>query len=369
MPDYFQTGAFASEQYGLSWHKKEKDIQERSLTEYDTVTSAMSVGKMLDIKVVKAASIFRLPQTDEYVERKGRYELVLDNLPAHWNGGTMQDLERRVSWSPTVQNSEYAEILDPLVTENGWRVIGVLHAGQLGEVMAIQLEMPEFLVGGLESERHTNWMLVSENRKTGVKHYGLCNTRVVCQNTYVYGIKGMVKLPNAKQPKKLLHFRTKMIQAITRQRENTNTVLNRLFSRELAYQTVDDVVTRLLKPKGSSAAVALWQAGKAEGYDSSDKEFAYVEQLGKEAQRRMELALEKSRYAKSEILTRYEQFNDEREKHVKANTAYGLWQAVTGFANHSSLHQVESDSSNFNILFGKDRARLMDDAWQAIQKA
>jgi hypothetical protein len=169
--DYFKVGTFNTGKYGLSWHKKEANTT--PIADGDNVTDAMQKAGMLDIEVGKYPMYIHVGDTAVLSEQK---QLVMTNVP--WSSNGIQVMDRQVSWYNPIQNKEYAEVLDGLTSH--YPVAGVLMCGRVGEVMAVQLEMPDFEIGGNDQEQHKSFLLVAEDRKSGLKTFGSVVTRVVC---------------------------------------------------------------------------------------------------------------------------------------------------------------------------------------------
>ena len=356
MTDYFQIGTFNTDRFGISWHKKELGTE--PIADSDNVTDAMSKAKMIDIQVGKYPTYIVIG--DQKIETEDK-RLVMTNVP--WTDNGIQDLERNVSWYEPINNSQYATILDPLTKH--YPVAGVLMCGKYGEVLAVQMEMPEYEIGGQEQELHKPFLLVAENRKSGLKTYGTVHTRVVCQNTYnaAIGEKGNKSLPNSLDSYAILQFRTRIEKKAIESNRQYVDGLNYLFIKKIGNKEIDNLITELFPKPNKPQMVKLWEDNQ--DILNGDAVSQTIDERGQRAANLYQNAIDRNKKYERELIENFFRFND---SHAYAGaTAYALFQATTEFYNHSEYWQSEQDTHMYNLHFG-DKAKQMAVAWQVLTK-
>lgn len=363
MTAYFKTGSFNVGKYGLSWHKEEKGIP--AIVDGDTVTDAMAKAKMLEVTPVNAPVYFENPLNGKKI-KAGKDQLVLTGVP--WNKNGIQNLDRQVSWYNGISNKQYAELLDPL--SQTWPVAGVLHAGPLGQVMAIQLELDPFDVAGMELEKHTTFLLVAEDRKSGHKHFHITTIRVVCQNTYNASVAGVKSLPNGKDSHSMLAFRVALEQAAIDSRRKHVHELNQMFAAKVTKEEGDKLANILFPmPKRPQFLDLMEKAREVNFEDSATQDVvAFANDKEYKVVRDYNAAMDRQESYVKGFFTRLNQFNDEFS--YAANTKYALWQAATDCLKPSSdlFGRTEEDTAMYKLFFGGDRMKQLDSAYAYLTK-
>lgn len=356
MTAYFKAGSFNSGKYGLSWHKGELAFE--PVVDGDNVTDAMAKAKILDVHVGTYPTYIHV---GDQVVKTDNDQLVMTNCG--WMDNGIQQLNRAVSWYTPIQNAEYAEILNPLT--KSYPVAGVLMCGKYGEVLAIQLELPEFTIAGRDEELHKGFLMVSEDRKLGLKIYGSVATRVVCANTYNAAIseKGNKSLPNCQDSHAMLQFRTRIEEKAIANQQQFIQNMNHLFTKKVGNKEIDNLLTELFPEPKKPQMVELWQDNQ--DVLNGDAISQTVDKRGQRALNLFENAIERKERYEKELVENFFKFNDEQP--YAANTAYGLFQATTQFFNHSEEWQSDEATHNYNLLFG-EKAKLMAKAQQILSK-
>lgn len=361
MTDYFKAGATNYEKDGLSWHKKEG--VNPSILENHTVSQAMDLCSIRGIEVVKAPIYMELPSGQKIQSKK--FGLVLTNVP--WTESGIQDLERQVSWYEPINNSRYGEILDPLAET--YELGSVLHCGPLGEVLAVQFKLPDFMVDDRERELHTSYLLVAEDRKNGKKHYHVTTTRVVCQNTYAAAISGVKSMPNGQDAEMMLVFRTSLEQQAIQTRQKFIADMNKLFTKPTNAEDVTKVANTLFPMPKRPGFLEMTEKARENGYDfTAENEIA---QFASEKERRVlrdyDAAMDRQEQYLNAFFTAHNRFNDEQP--YAANTAYSVWNAATEVqrADSEIYGRTEEDVATFNLLFG-NRQKALSEVYSLLTK-
>lgn len=356
MTDYFKTGTMNSGRFGKSWHGKEAAFE--PITDDDNVTDAMAKAKMLDIHVGTYKMNINVNGT--LIETKDE-RLVMTGCS--WNDNGLQDLGRSVKTYLPIQNRDYAEMLNPL--SNHYPVMGVLMVGNVGQTMIVQMEMPPFEIGGLESEKHEATFFVAEDRLGGTNYFGSVNTRIVCQNTFnmAIGEKGTKSMPNSKDSAAFMQFRVRIEEQAVQSRQNYIDGLNYLFTKKVQNDDIDNLLNSLFVPPKLPAKVQLWQDNQ--DVLNGDEVSTQVDKSARRALGLYQNEIDRQEKQKRELVENFFKFNDEFS--YAANTGYALFQATTEFYNHSEQWQSEQDAHMYNVHFG-DKAKQMSTAWQILTK-
>jgi hypothetical protein len=363
MPAYFQTGTFP---IGFSsWHKAEDRLDIERIEDGDNVTDAMRKGRMLEIETVLCPTVVEVPFAGGIMRvESDKKQLALAGVP--WTNNGVQLLNREVTWYEPIQNAEYARILDPLV--DTYKVVGTMMVGSLGQIVIVQMEMPDFYVGDNLNEGHTVYLTVAEDRKTGKKHYGTSITRVVCQNTYFMAVGGGLRsLPNCKDANLMLEFRTQIEQAMITRREQELARLNALFTTRATKLDETEVAAAMFPTPSRPKIMDIVDEARVRGVDMESDSPAVQAMSRKE---------QTSKYQYERDMARQEarmkaffgligQFNDEHP--YAAHTKYGIMQAATGFWNHYDGFRSDEATAMYNLFFG-DRQRAMQNAFAVLEK-
>lgn len=343
MTDYFVTGTF-SEGFN-SWHKKENTLGVARIVDGDTMTDATKKGRMFDVEVVKAPMYIHVGDTAILSDKTA---LALTN--AWWNTNGIQLIDRSVSWYEPIQNAQYAEILDPLC--DTYQPVGVLMCGSQAEIVVFQMAMPSFYVNDAENEKHEAFLTVSEDRKTGKKHYGVSFTRVVCMNTYFMSVNGGLKsLPNTLNAALMLQFRTQIEQAMIARREQERDALNKMFTQHIDNKVVEQVAQAILPMPQKPQVLDIFEAAQGVGYDfNADNNVAqFANKKLATTQQHYDNAMERHAARTKDFFTRVTQSNEE----FGGQTAYGTFQAVTSFWNHYEGFRTAEDKLMADLFFGE----------------
>lgn len=354
--DAWVAGAISVERFGSTWHGKEELTQERPLTDEDNVSTALKVAKLDKIKIhkVQAGYLF----DDEWVAVPNNYNLVMTG--AEW---TDKDIVlRNVKWYDPLQNTDYAQALDSLV-ESDWHVAGVMQVGQLGEIFAVQLQLPEFLVefntrNGNAEEAFQQFVTVSEDRRSGAKHFFLTNIRVVCLNTYNLSIGAQRALPNSKNAKHILNFKTRIIRETVAAQEKHAKLLQGLAQQKMAERDMELFVNSLFPIKQTTTAVELRQDAENAGIEITD----VVNELADGSQTRLNKSNERAELLQERVKMAYNKFNDEHN--WAARTKYAAFNAMTEVMSHDEGY---GQNSLYHTFWG-DRAKLVSKGLKTLQK-
>lgn len=354
--DYFKVGTFNTGKYGLSWHKKEANTT--PIVDGDNVSDAMQKAGMLDIEVGKYPMYIHVGDAAVLSEQK---QLVMTNVP--WSANGIQVMDRSVSWYEPVQNRQYAEVLDGLTSH--YPVAGVLMCGKYGEVMAVQLELPEYTIGGQDEELHKPFLMIAEDRKSGMKQWGSVHTRIVCANTYAAATaeKGDKSLPNCGDSYAILKFRSRIEEKAIKSHQDYIAGLNHLFKTPVQSGDVNNLIAQLFPEPQKPQMVKLWENNQ--DVLNGDSISETVDKRGQRANQLFQNAIERNERYSRELAQNFFQFNDEFA--YAANSRYSLWQATTQFFNHSQEWQSDQDVHAYNVLFG-DKAKQMNLAWAILTK-
>ena len=356
MTTYYKTGTFRVDLYGYSWHKGEKDTP--ALVEGDDVTNGMIKCGAYGIGIDKY---------DAYIHIDGRpiksdyQQLAMTNVP--WIEGGVQLLERAVSTYEPVNNAQYAEILNPLT--NHYPLAGIVICGKYGELLAVQMALPEYEIGGQEQEHHKGFLTITEDRRSGLKMWGAAETRTVCANTFLLATqeKGMKTLPNTRDSYAILKFRSRIEEKAIKSHQDYIAGLNHLFKTPVQSGDVNNLIAQLFPEPQKPQMVKLWENNQ--DVLNGDSISETVDKRGQRANQLFQNAIERNERYSRELAQNFFQFNDEFA--YAANSRYSLWQATTQFFNHSQEWQSDQDVHAYNVLFG-DKAKQMNLAWAILTK-
>lgn len=341
--DYFVTGTF-TEGFN-SWHKKENELGVERIKDGDTMTDAIRKGLMDNVTVVKAPMYIHV---GDQAILSDKTQLAMTG--AWWKDNGVQLIDRSVSWYEPIQNSDYARILDPL--SETYKPVGALMCGAQAEIVVFQMEMPEFYVNDKEAEKHQAFLVVSEDRKTGKKHYGVTFTRVVCQNTYFMSISGGLKaLPNTLNADLMLQFRTQIELAMIQQRNAELEALNTMFTKQVSNTVVEDVAKVILPMPQRPQVLQIFDTAQSVGFDfEANTDVAqFANKKLATTQQHYDNAMTRHEERTKDFFSRVAASNDE----FGGQTAYGTFQAVTSFWNHYEGFRTEDDKLMGDLFFGE----------------
>ena len=352
----FKTGTFLEGQEYNSWHREEDRLPIERIVVGDNVTKAMKKANMYDIKVVKANATIAVPMPDGSIVHipSGKPQLAMTGVP--WETDGIQLLNRPVDWVGIVQNSDYAEILNPLTEK--YQMIGVMHVGTKGETIVIQMEMPDFYVKDHPDERTRCMFTVAENRLTGEKFYGDTFVRVVCENTYMMATgdkDGFKALPNTDKAKELLQFRTSVEELLIRKREQEHKALNDMFTTPVSKTKVSEVANAMFPMPKRPAFLNLVDMANDAQYNVEADEYASTKE--RKDKQRYDAAMNRQEEYVKDFFARVDQFNDEHS--YAANTQYAVLQGMTSYWNHTeTMSRTPQDQKTYNLYFGKGQKAI-----------
>ena len=280
---------------------------------------------------------------DEKILLPGKSMLAFTNVP---NRGTIL-LPRLVDWYEPIQNSQYAQVLDTLTPK--YQVAGVTLCGRYGQILAVQLKMDGFNIGGLEEEEHKAFLLVMENRETGEKQYGGVYTRVVCENTVNAAMneKGDRGLPNGTDAFEILQLRTQIEEKVLENRLGYIASMNHLFKTKVQEDKMDAILNKLfVDPKGTPKVQQMTNVASAMDIKPTDT----VERKSIRSANLQRNAVDRNARHRTAIKEAYVQVCDEFP--AIAGTEYAFFQAITGHVNHSPEYKSAQDKDTLNLLFG-----------------
>ena len=356
MTAYFWNGSFNVNKYGPSWHRGELDYE--AIEPGDTVTIGMKKALVYEQELQVVPIQYCV--NDEWHDLDDKHMLVnFDPLTE-----TVTPL-RQVDWYTPIQNRQYADVLDVL-TET-YPLAGIVQCGPKGEVIAIQMEMEGFDVAGDENEKHVAFLLVSDNRVTGEKHFGVTIVRVVCNNTYIAATTNAddLRLPNGSDALDVLQYRTAVEQMVIEKRNNHINQLETMYNQELTEATIDKVFNELFPVDvKKSPRIKLKEKGDAVGLEDEERFEEFEKKARRSANLRQNRITRHLSYRK-EVRDNLARFNQEFPN--AANTHYAFWQAITEFYNHSLQFKSEQDIKATKLFF-KDFAKAQNTAFEILSR-
>lgn len=359
MTDYFKWGNFFYDTFGAPWHDKDDKINK--ILRGMTVTDAIDATGMSKIQVVLADDVSKVWTPEGFIEVPAlKQSLWLTNVP--WTDNGVQDLNRKVEWYTPIQNAAYGEVLNPLC--KSYQVSSAFHCGPLGETVVFQFEMPEFLVAGLEQERHQCFLTIAENRHNGKKFFFVTSVRVVCQNTFNQAVnRGVRSLPNSSSPELMIAFQV----ALEEHRISQVVALNNFFTTKATKEDVIAVANALFPMPKLGKVVDKVQKAEDSGYDMANPTPAnlHLKDKTKLAQENYQRHLARQEKHMMEFFTRFDRFNDEFP--YAGHTKYALFQAGTEHMGKTEHFHSPNDVREYNLLFGTQNEAL-ERAWAVLSK-
>lgn len=320
-----------------SWHGLEEANE--PILQGDSPLTATKKAKIDNVEVVSCDVGFTLD--GEFYANDSKKMLVMKNC--FWQPNGVQSLNRLVRNYNSIQNRQYAEVLESLGEE--YQVIGTGMVGGRGEWFFLQFELPEFYVADLEQEQHTNYLLVGTNRITGKRFWGQVATRVVCENTVVMATSetGLSWLPTGKNSLDFLKFRTKMENFAAKGRKKQVEELNYLFTKKVTNEQVTQLANGLFPLPSKPKKMEMVESAMNLVVDGSNVHKGY-----KTAKTQHESNVKNALNAQNELLNNFFKFNDEHS--YGANTAYAALNAATEQLCHSDAYNKNNLMQN--NLFG-----------------
>lgn len=356
MADYWLAGMLD----GASWHGRDLELAGRYIQPGELASDVMRETGLWNMKVVlRPSGWFDREGNGHIID--GRYQLIVENAP--WRDRDYP-LGREISRYQVVQNSDIAKAADSLIEadigDEDMRLMGVGAVGRDGEIIFVQLAMPDFFVGGIEQERHNSHLLIGDNRKMGSTFYIETETRVECYNTWSMAISGVEPIPHSSHPRQWIDFYTKLYLAAMEHREKEINTLNAMFRKNISSDQVNSAIGNMVPlPKKTRKMKALDQVDRVASRD----EFEDLVEEATEDEEKFEYNMQKAEDKRQAIADKMVEYQD---THNYGSNLYWLWGAVSEIVNHSDDFYYNGDSVRVNrsIIFNGSRGRELREAWE-----
>ena len=262
------------------------------------------------------------------------------------------------------QNMELADIITPLAEE--WPIDGFMVL-KGGKIVSFVLEIGEYCVADMESERHKSYLYVCNDHTQGAGIFGETHVRVVCYNTHMAAISGdnaddLVTFPHTADSAQILQFLTSLKLHTIRQRQETIDELNRMFTVKIGKEDFADVVDATFPDPSLPKGLRLAELMPAD-IDPNAPGVAYVMGKAEDDQKLLTWQQSRTMDLRAEVGREYANFN--RDFPYAANTAYAAWNAATAAINHSELFTGAIEKQMVSLFFGQKR-RMTERAWDAV---